>query len=483
MYPLRLLHRNNVILFIKKWNIAILAFVMVDLMIITLGFQVAYHLCYFGYHRLFIAEKSCDLLFFFMIPVWILLFHLNLIAQIPRTIRYSRILKDFMRFFILNLLALSLFSYIIQDPHLSVFFVLTLAFIIFVFLYLVRLAEYRLFKLYRALGYNYKNVIIFADGSAQRLIDNFLYHKEWGYRILLILSDDPVIREKYQERLKIYPENFLLSMEELMRHEIVDEVFYHKINPEIPQVRNLLKSCEEVGIELRLFTHTVRYLMTNAQKTYIGNIPYFTFTHSNNYYYGASLKTIIDIFASVSILMLLAPFLLILAVLIKLDSGGPVIFKQVRVGLNGRYFNLYKFRTMVRDAEAQKKNLMDQNEMEGPVFKIKKDPRITKIGRKLRKSGLDELPQFFNVLKGDMSLIGPRPPIPSEIAQYERCQLRRLSVKPGITCFWQIIPERNTVNFENWIRLDLEYLEGWSPKMDTKLFFKTIRSVFTGSGS
>jgi len=175
--------------------------------------------------------------------------------------------------------------------------------------------------------------------------------------------------------------------------------------------------------------------------------------------------------------------MLIIALLIKLTSKGPVIYRQARVGLRGRQFDLYKFRTMVVNAEELREQLLTANEADGPVFKIKNDPRITKIGKFLRKTGLDELPQFINVLIGDMSLVGPRPPIPSEVEQYERWQLRRLSMKPGITCTWQIEPNRNNISFNEWMKMDLNYIDNWSNKLDLVLFFKTIRTILKGSGS
>jgi lipopolysaccharide/colanic/teichoic acid biosynthesis glycosyltransferase len=179
---------------------------------------------------------------------------------------------------------------------------------------------------------------------------------------------------------------------------------------------------------------------------------------------------------------MLSPIMLLIALFIKGTSKGPVIFKQERVGLRGRKFYIYKFRTMVRDAEALKASLEVLNESDGPTFKIKNDPRITLIGRFLRKTGLDELPQLFNVLKGEMSLIGPRPPLPSEVEKYQRWHLRRLSVKPGITCTWQIIPNRNEVVFDNWMKLDIQYIDSWSVKKDLQLLLKTIKTVIYGTG-
>jgi lipopolysaccharide/colanic/teichoic acid biosynthesis glycosyltransferase len=187
---------------------------------------------------------------------------------------------------------------------------------------------------------------------------------------------------------------------------------------------------------------------------------------------------------SVSFLMIvgLSPVLLTIAILIKITSKGPIIFKQARVGLRGRQFSLFKFRTMIVDAEKLKKALEAENEMDGPVFKIKDDPRVTSIGKFLRRTGLDELPQLFNILKGEMSLIGPRPPLPSETLQYKRWQLRRLSVKPGLSCFWQIKPDRNNIKFEKWMELDLAYIDNWSLRLDFIILLKTIRTVFQRTG-
>jgi lipopolysaccharide/colanic/teichoic acid biosynthesis glycosyltransferase len=172
----------------------------------------------------------------------------------------------------------------------------------------------------------------------------------------------------------------------------------------------------------------------------------------------------------------------LIATIIKIGSKGPVFFKQERIGRRGRKFNIYKFRTMVNYAEEQLNILKDMNEANGPVFKIKYDPRITKSGRFLRNTGLDELPQLYNVIRGEMSLIGPRPPLEEEVSLYERWQLRRLSVKPGLTCSWQIIPSRHDVTFEKWMELDLQYIDNWNLSKDLVLFVKTIGTFFRAGG-
>jgi exopolysaccharide biosynthesis polyprenyl glycosylphosphotransferase len=181
-------------------------------------------------------------------------------------------------------------------------------------------------------------------------------------------------------------------------------------------------------------------------------------------------------------IVMLSPLLIVIALLVKLTSKGPVLFVQERLGEGGRPFAMYKFRTMVVNAEALKQQLAKQNEASGPVFKIRRDPRITTVGRFLRKFSLDELPQLFNVLKGDMSIVGPRPPIASEVRHYRAWQLRRLSVKPGLTCIWQV-SGRSGINFEDWMRLDLRYIDHWSLGLDLKLVLKTIPAVVKGVGA
>lgn len=197
--------------------------------------------------------------------------------------------------------------------------------------------------------------------------------------------------------------------------------------------------------------------------------------------YGAQ-KRAFDLLLAICILLLASPVLLIAALLVRMTSCGPIIFKQVRVGRGGRHFWCYKFRSMCADAEAKKAQLLALNEATGPVFKIKNDPRITPVGRFLRKYSIDELPQLLNVLKGDMSLVGPRPPLPSEVDRYPDYLKQRLAVMPGLTCLWQIMG-RSSVSFERWMELDLLYIEQMSFRNDVIILLKTIPAVLTGSGA
>lgn len=194
-------------------------------------------------------------------------------------------------------------------------------------------------------------------------------------------------------------------------------------------------------------------------------------------------KRCFDVVMSLLALILLSPLFLVLAVIIFVDDPhGSPIFSQIRVGKDGRLFRFYKFRSMIVNAEDMLEQLQDQNEMEGPAFKIKDDPRITRIGKFIRKTSLDELPQLVNVLKGELSLVGPRPPLPREVEQYTPKQMKRLTVKPGLTCYWQTQPHRNSLSFDQWLALDLQYINERSALVDLKILFATVKVVFHGDG-
>lgn len=189
------------------------------------------------------------------------------------------------------------------------------------------------------------------------------------------------------------------------------------------------------------------------------------------------IKRVIDVVCSFVGVLVLSPLFVVIAIIIKFTSKGPVFFSQKRVGRDGKEFKMYKFRSMVVNAEELKEKLAAQNEMSGPMFKMKDDPRVTKVGKFIRKTSIDELPQLFNVLKGDMSLVGPRPSLPKEVAQFEDWMYRRLEVKPGLTCYWQV-SGRNNIDFEDWMKLDIKYVDERSTWIDIKLIFKTVWVLF-----
>ena len=216
--------------------------------------------------------------------------------------------------------------------------------------------------------------------------------------------------------------------------------------------------------------------MERLQADKENNLEFQVINKENRLVYNAS-KRLIDILLSLLGLIIVSPIMLIVAILIKLESTGPVIFSQKRVGLNGKEFNMLKFRSMVQNAEELKEKLQKQNEMSGPMFKMKEDPRVTKVGRFIRKTSIDELPQLINVLKGEMSLVGPRPSLPKEVAKFEPWMLERLNVKPGLTCYWQV-SGRNNIDFEDWMKLDIKYVKDRNLVLDIKLIFKTFFVLF-----
>jgi exopolysaccharide biosynthesis polyprenyl glycosylphosphotransferase len=270
----------------------------------------------------------------------------------------------------------------------------------------------------------------------------------------------------------------------LLDTEPVDEVVFAVRGFEPQQFEPALRACDERGVDVLL---TMPQVVSAESKVEIANVtgfdmPLLGMTRTSTDQGRLAIKRLIDLLGSALGLLLVAPVMLAVTIAIKLDSKGPVLFKQVRAGRHGRKFTMYKFRSMVTDAEELRAKLEHLNEMDGPVFKIKHDPRITRVGRLIRATSLDELPQLFNIVLGDMSLVGPRPPLPSEVSQYEPRQRRRLSVKPGLTGLWQV-SGRNQVDFDNWMKLDLEYIDNWSLWLDLKILFRTVPAVLRGTGS
>jgi exopolysaccharide biosynthesis polyprenyl glycosylphosphotransferase len=248
------------------------------------------------------------------------------------------------------------------------------------------------------------------------------------------------------------------------------------------KINTIINLCEQQGIIIRLLSDLFDLKIAKSYVDSLDGIPLITLHAVPLGQLPLLVKRTLDIMISSIALLLLLPLLLAFSILIKLDSKGPVFFIQERMGLNKRKFKLLKFRTMINNAELLQEQLRNFNEVSGPVFKIKNDPRLTRVGRWLRKTSVDELPQLINVLKGDMSLVGPRPPIPREVEQYQLKDRRRLSMKPGITCLWQV-NGRSNVSFERWMELDKEYIDNWSLWLDFKILAKTIPAVIRGSGA
>jgi len=330
-------------------------------------------------------------------------------------------------------------------------------------------------------GFNFRNVLLVGTGDkALDLATLVRDHPEWGFRVLGFVDKDPGSIGREIQGKKVI--GSLKDISSILDREVVDEVIFTLPKEDLADIEATLKICEEFGIRAHLVADLFNMIIAQTQLNELHGVPLLTFTTTPFKTSHLVVKRMIDIVGSSLALVALSPVFLIAALAIKLTSPGPVLFKQERCGLNGRRFTFYKFRSMINDAEQRRVEVAHLNEMQGPVFKITHDPRVTKIGKLLRKTSIDELPQLWNVLKGDMSLVGPRPPLPSEVEQYERWQRRRLSMKPGLTCFWQI-RGRNEVGFDEWMRLDLKYIDNWSLKLDWEILLKTIPVVLLGKGA
>jgi exopolysaccharide biosynthesis polyprenyl glycosylphosphotransferase len=476
------LERLKIIPFLKKWKLLGIVLGSIDILAIAMAFQFAFYLNYHTQVDFFFLKSRTLKLFILILPFWLAILYLIQVAEIPRTKRYSVLFYQYFQSTILVITLLLIFYFVFKLYLISRLFLIELALFGFLFLFFVRSLEYKVFKIYRAKGYNFINVVLIADDSSIPFIESLILNKEWGYRIIAIFTGSVQLIERYEKAIILLPDEYLAVLNDLMEVDIIDEVIYFKSKVIPSEVRSTVRSCEELGVVFSLNYTDQNNKLTNAIKTIIGNQKFLTFINIPHNSFALAIKKIMDIVVSFLIIICLSPFLLFISILIKTTSKGPIIFKQSRVGLRGRQFSLYKFRTMIVNAEELKKELETENEMDGPVFKIKDDPRVTSIGKFLRRTGLDELPQLFNILKGEMSLIGPRPPLPSETQQYKRWQLRRLSVKPGLSCFWQIKPDRNNIKFEKWMELDLAYIDNWSLRLDFIILLKTIRTVFQRTG-
>lgn len=475
--------RFKVLHFIKTHGLLNLFLGAVDVLSILIAFQIAYTLNYFTEGGGFFFEEMRNLkLFLLVLPLWLIILYLTEITEIPRTKSYRVLFFEYFQSALLIGAFLMIFYFAFKLYEISRLFLIEFTLLGFLLLYFARLIEYKIFKNYRAKGFNYINIVLIADDSALPFIDSLIENKEWGYRITAIFTESELIRAKYESTIIQISEEYIDTVNDLMEADIIDEVIYFKEKIKPSEIRNIMHSCEELGVVFRVKDENSKINLTNAVKSRISDIRFLSFINIPYNPYGLAIKRLMDIAVSLTVTLILSPVMIGIALWIKLTSPGDVIYRQVRVGLRGRPFNLYKFRTMVANADQLRKELDAVNEVDGPVFKMKDDPRVTKIGKILRKTGLDELPQLLNILKGEMSLIGPRPPLPSETKQYERWQLRRLSVRPGLSCFWQIKPDRNSIKFDQWMELDLNYIDNWSLRMDFVILIKTIKTVFMRSG-
>lgn len=339
----------------------------------------------------------------------------------------------------------------------------------------------RRYMLYRqfAQGVELRNVVILGTNQLSYAMSRHIQtHTRLGYRFagFVAAPGSPVSRE-------IEPDTILGSVEklrQLVRQHFIDEVVIAEYYPSESTLR-LVQDAREIDVDVRAISGYYGDLTTNARVEYLGIFPVSPLHRRTPRLLGRLCKRGVDFVLSLTALLILAPLMLVIAAIVKLESDGPVFYISERIGKRGRVFPCIKFRTMVNDAEKMKKDLSSLNERDGVLFKVKNDPRVTRLGRILRKYSLDELPQFLNVLRGEMSIVGPRPPIASEVEKYELEHMRRLEVLPGLTGLWQI-QARHDPSFAKYIALDTAYVENWSFWLDLRILVQTANVVLRGTG-
>jgi len=328
----------------------------------------------------------------------------------------------------------------------------------------------------------FRSILVIGTGKrARKFLEIINRNPDWCIKVIGLVD---INQEKIGEVISSYKViGTFDDIPKIIHTNVVDEVVFIVPRAWLSKIETIMHFCEDEGLNVHLAVDLFELKFSKARQTDIGSFPLLTFESLHAEIEYVFIKRLFDFAISGIALLLLSPLFLFIAVAIKTTSQDSIFFKQERSSVYGRKFTFYKFRTMVVDAEARLNDLLKYNEMTGPVFKMTNDPRVTSIGKWLRKYSLDELPQLWNVFKGDMSLVGPRPPLLSEVEKYDNWQRRKLSMRPGITCLWQVSGRNEIADFNEWMKLDLEYIDNWSLWLDFKILLRTIPVVFFGKGA
>ncbi|MDW8101512.1 MAG: undecaprenyl-phosphate glucose phosphotransferase [Anaerolineae bacterium] len=350
-----------------------------------------------------------------------------------------------------------------------------------VLLSLMRFTRNFVLKLLRKKGIGVTRVLIVGAGDiGRKVMRNILAQPHLGYKIVGFVDDNPEKGHGYIGRFKGLGE--LDKIPQIIQEEGVDEVIitlpwmYHR------KILGIMEQCERHNVKAKIVPDLFQMSLSQIEVDDLSGLPLISVRPLAFRRWEQFIKRAMDLVIASVALVVFTPLMLIIALAIKLDSPGPVLFKQVRVGKGGKEFVMYKFRSMRGGAEEEQEQLKELSEVDGPIFKIKNDPRCTRVGKVIRRLSLDELPQLYNVLKGEMSVVGPRPPLPSEVAQYKEWHKRRLAVSPGMTGLWQV-SGRSLLSFDEMVLLDLYYIENWSPLLDLKILLRTIPKVIISEGA
>ena len=446
-----------------------LLFALADAVLTILAFELAY----WTRTRLsleyifFLHPKTHVLVLCFCVLVWVFTGSLQRAYEYLDSARAGRILKNTFRQSVAGIIAVILFQYLLRlDPPLSRSFLAVLFVYNMFFLALFRWASPSLVGvLHRGFGSPYHLVIVGESAKADTLAKHLIQGSPFRIQITAMLAEEDCAAE----------------LPKLLDKRVVDEVIFDVDSSKLRELEEVFLLCDEEGVRTRVAVDFFPHVNSEVTLDHVGDAPLLTFSAAPMDDLRLYLKRGFDFIAAAVALVVLAPMFLLIAVLIKLTSPGRVIYKQLRCGLNGRKFTFYKFRSMVEDAERMKAELEHLSERD-IAFKLSNDPRVTGVGHWLRKFSLDELPQLYNVLRGDMSIVGPRPPLPEEVDRYERWQRRRLRMRPGLTCLWAV-SGRDHIDFNSWMRLDISYIENWSLKLDWSIILRTIPHVLAGKGA
>ena len=453
-----------------------------DIIMATLAFGIAYRTRgALHWHFLFYLTREqkalvlgVSLLAWTAVGLWLEVYE-KLDAANPRTV-----LRDTVRQCAYTALCLLVFQYTLR-MDLSRFFLALYSCLTGAFILVFRLTAGRVVGMIRREFAALHYVMVVGTGErAIRLAKSLERSESYGVRVRGFFRE----AEDGPEEIvlhSIYTVYRLSELASIVRRHVVDEIIFAVDSGSLADLEEVFLLCDQEGIRTRVVVDFFPHVNSTISLDHLDATPLLTFSAAPHDELRLLVKRTLDILIAAAGLVVLAPFMLIIAVLIRLTSAGPAIFRQVRCGLNGRRFLLYKFRSMVQNAEELKPALAHLN-TRVTVFKIPDDPRVTAVGRYLRKFSIDEWPQLWNVLRGDMSLVGPRPAIPSEVDQYQRWQLRRLRMRPGLTCLWAV-SGRDNVDFETWMKMDMRYIDNWSLALDWKILLRTIPRALIGHGA
>jgi exopolysaccharide biosynthesis polyprenyl glycosylphosphotransferase len=383
----------------------------------------------------------------------------------------------------LSVLLLNTSLYLIRAEDVSRSFVLVIGVIDLIFLMVGRWTLVWGGSWWRDKVRSHHHCLIVGTGPAARELANLVEQSEpVGLRLIGFVA----LGERPKTPLagaRAYPVYTLEQAYDILKNHVVDELLCAIGPDDLERIAPLIGHCHEEGIRTRVDLGFLPQTFPRAHVERLRHVPLLTLGSAPDDEFALAAKRTADVVVSGTSLVVLSPVMLAVAALVRLTSKGPVLYRQTRCGLNGRRFTLYKFRSMVADAEARRPDLEHLNEMDGAAFKMSADPRRTAVGRWLRKFSLDELPQLWNVLRGDMSLVGPRPPLPEEVERYLPWQRRRLRMRPGLTCLWTLAGRNQLLQFDRLVQFDLAYIDNWSLWLDLKIFVKTIPHVALGRGA